>query len=346
MNPRFWVFWLSRLGALLTGLWLSQGAIVLAGDGIGLDFSLPTYQAGQPMQSATQSSIQPSARYSDPISLSPASSSDFPKEATIATGAAQPTIQHLPFPRPFNQLFAGGADSLVARAIGSAEGTRMPSGEKTIAYYGHVDPGNGAWNVGSFSYQHGAKSPEEADEKQLARLQQQAQELGSQASDQGLELTIEEKLNGLDLANQAPLAALAEDGGGYVDRLQQAREMGLRDAQAILWARTYAYLDPTTNQWNAPGLGNTLDGISQDQQRRLQAVARAIASDPQVLPESSGEKVIEPPKTIAQPSSQSIKQALNPPPPKPVELDLQPTAPKTEQSIQDQVTEEIIFQDL
>jgi hypothetical protein len=79
------------------------------------------------------------------------------------------------------RLFEGGSDSLVARAVGSAEGTRTPEGHRNPAYYGHVDPGNGVWNLGSFSYQHGASSPEEADAKQLARLRQQAQVLQQKA---------------------------------------------------------------------------------------------------------------------------------------------------------------------
>lgn len=71
-------------------------------------------------------------------------------------------------------MFEGDEHSLVAIAIGSAEGTRTPEGNKTSAYYGHIDPGNGVWNLGSFSYQHGAASPEAADQQQLKQLQAQA----------------------------------------------------------------------------------------------------------------------------------------------------------------------------
>ena len=75
------------------------------------------------------------------------------------------------------------------------------------AYYGHVDPGNHKWNLGSFSYQHGAKSPAEADAKQLKRLYKQALTLRQQASQCQVNLSLAEELNGIDLANQAPLAA-------------------------------------------------------------------------------------------------------------------------------------------
>lgn len=175
-------------------------------------------------------------------------------------------------------LFAGGSDSLVAKAVGSAEGTRTPEGDRTKAYYGHTDPGNGVWNLGSFSYQHGADSPEHADVKQLQRLQTQLDKLQQKAEALGVQLSLEETLNGVDLANQSPRAAL--DRGGYVERLKQARDMGFSGEDAILWARVRSYLDPDTQQWSAPGLGNTLESITHDQDRRMRQVNRAIALYP------------------------------------------------------------------
>jgi hypothetical protein len=197
-----------------------------------------------------------------------------PAEAVVAdSGLAEPIHSASKF---LDALFAGGADSLVARIVGSAEGTRTADGKRTRAYYGHTDPGNGVWNLGSFSYQHGAKTPEEADQKQIKRLRTQAEALHQKAIVLGLELSLEEKLNGIDLANQAPKAAL--DRGGYIDWLVNARRMGLRGEEAVLWARTRSFLDPDTQQWNAPGLGNTAASISRDQERRLKAIARALAS--------------------------------------------------------------------
>ncbi|MEO1402768.1 MAG: hypothetical protein AAFV72_16180 [Cyanobacteria bacterium J06635_1] len=185
--------------------------------------------------------------------------------------AAQPINLEAPDPQ---RIFEGGSDSLVARIVGSAEGTRTADGQRTTAYYGHVDPGNGVWNLGTFSYQHGASSPEEADVKQLARLQRQGNTLEHKASLNGLELSLLEKLNGLDLANQSPRAALER--GGYIERLAEARQQGMDGADAILWARTHAYMDPDTQRWNAPGLGNTHHSISRDQARRLRAINRAL----------------------------------------------------------------------
>ncbi|MEB3337306.1 MAG: hypothetical protein VKJ46_07595 [Leptolyngbyaceae bacterium] len=175
------------------------------------------------------------------------------------------------------QLFAGGAASLVARAVGSAEGTRTPEGHRTSAYYGHVDPGNGVWNLGSFSYQHGAESPEAADAKQLKRLQNQAITLREKAKAKGIELTLQEELNGIDLANQAPMAALGID--GYIDRLKQAHERGLTGSEAVIWARTQSFISPTTGTWNAPGLGNTAESITYDQERRFRAILKALEAE-------------------------------------------------------------------
>jgi hypothetical protein len=179
-------------------------------------------------------------------------------------------------PKDLKQLFAGDSHSLVARAVGSAEGTRRPDGGKNHAYYGHIDPGNRAWNLGSFSYQHGAKNPEEADQKQLRRLKLQFQVIHSQAKRSNIELTPAEQLNAIDLANQAPLAALP-DRGGFIERLLEARSQGFQGSEAILQARVNAYRNPDTNLWEAPGLGNTENSIRRDQARRQEAIALAMA---------------------------------------------------------------------
>lgn len=171
-------------------------------------------------------------------------------------------------------IFEGGSGSLVAHTVGSAEGTRQWNGERTRAYYGHEDPGNGVWNLGTFSYQHEASSPEDADEKQIKRLKVQGFELEEQAAQQGMKLSLIEKLNGLDLANQAPLAALGK--GGYIKRLAQAHRLQLQGEEAISWARTQAYMDPDTKLWDAPGLGNNVYSISKDQERRMSAIDKAL----------------------------------------------------------------------
>ncbi|NJO11557.1 MAG: hypothetical protein HC873_20105 [Leptolyngbyaceae cyanobacterium SL_1_1] len=206
-----------------------------------------------------------------------------------------------------SQLFQGGTDSLVARAVGSAEGTRTPEGLRTSAFYGHVDPGNGVWNLGTFSYQHGAQSPEEADDKQLQRLQAQSEVIQQKATGYSIELTLAEKLNALDLANQSPRAALSR--GGYMDWLAEARKLGMSGSDAILWARTRSFLDPDTQRWNAPGLGNNVSSISRDQERRMRAIARAVEVYEQAAPAEAVALVPEPIKAQIGASSQESKAA-------------------------------------
>ncbi len=196
-----------------------------------------------------------------------------------------------------NAIFEGGSNSIVARTVGHAEGTRSVDGSKTRAYYGHVDPGNSAWNLGSFSYQHcdASCTPAEADDRQLRRLRSQSQVLTQKATSNGIRMTLEEKLNGIDLANQAPLAAL--DQGGYIDWLRAAHQKGLTGSNAVLWARTYSFLNPRTQTWDAPGLGNRYDSIAHDQERRRAAIARALENHNQQQPQVARSSM---PSTVAQ----------------------------------------------
>lgn len=239
----------------LTSLTLSLGLAATAqAKTVALKFDVPA----QPTVSATTKSSKPVA-----LTFSP----DSPSKP-----ASRPSMHEA---YSIGDLFTGGTDSLVSKAVGSAEGTRTPTGGYTSAYYGHVDPGNGVWNLGSFSYQHGATSPEDADKKQLRRLQQQTLELQRQAQAKALNLALLEELNGIDLANQAPLAALDR---GYINWLFVAKQQPMDSRSQVIWARTKAFLDPDTGYWDAPGLGNHWDGIYRDQQRRYDAILRVIDS--------------------------------------------------------------------
>ncbi len=191
-----------------------------------------------------------------------------------------PVVPDLPPPPSpvdveFEALFIGGSDSLVAIAIGHAEGTRTQDGRKTFAYYGHVDPDSQVWTVGTFSYQHQVESPEEADQKQLTSLYRQATVLRNRATEQGILWDDETQLNAIDLAHQSPQAALGQD--GFIKRLRQAYDMGMDQSAAIAWARTRSYLNPNTEQWNASDLSNTVQAIAADQTRRQRAIAAALA---------------------------------------------------------------------
>ncbi|MFH7241839.1 MAG: hypothetical protein ACHWZW_03210 [Spirulina sp.] len=194
--------------------------------------------------------------------------------ATVAQAEPEPPPATPPPAPVLSTLFEGGNQSLVARTVGSAEGTRTATGGFTSAYHGHTDPGNRAWNMGTFSYQHGATSAAEADRKQLKRLQSQTGVLERRALNRGMNLTLEETLNGIDLANQSPLASIGRV--GYIERLSEVRTWGLEGTEAIVVARTRSYINPNTGRWNAPGLGNTEASITRDQRRRTDAIARAL----------------------------------------------------------------------
>ena len=225
--------------------------------------------------------LQTAAKVATPSQPAPFSPDAQPDQVTPqkSTGPIV-ALATQPLPKNPDVLFAGGAESIVARTVGHAEGTRTADGQKTSAYYGHLDPGNAHWNLGSFSYQHcdRACTPETADDRQLARLRRQTAVIQQRAIANNLTLTLEEALNGIDLANQAPLAALAQ--GGYIDWLKAAREKGLTGSDAVLWARTWSFLNPRTRTWDAPGLGNQYESISYDQDRRLSAIAQALAKYP------------------------------------------------------------------
>ncbi len=212
----------------------------------------------------------------------PPTTPSVPVPAPVATAPVVPKPPAQPAaPRPDINLFAGGSESLVARTVGHAEGTRTPDGSKTRAYEGHTDPGNGVWNLGSFSFQHcreaqyNCSTPAQADVHQLRRLEGQAEKLRQRAAALGLELTLEEELNGIDLANQAPLAALGTP-EAYPEHLARAKQMGLTGQDAILEGRVWGYWNTTAGRWEAPGLGNTEANIRHDQNRRMQAIARAL----------------------------------------------------------------------
>jgi hypothetical protein len=225
---------------------------------------------------------------STPPSQSPIPQSPPPTDTDIALNFAPPpptpASSSAPSsaspPTPASQIFANGPDSLVARTVGHAEGTRTADGGKTPAYQGHVDPGNRVWNLGSFSFQHcqeiayNCSTPEEADTHQLRRLQEQADQLQQRATAVGMTMTLEEELNGIDLANQAPAAALGSP--GYVEWLKKAKEDGRIGQDVILRARIDSYWEPDLNWWNAPGLGSNEADIAHDQNRRMKAIARAL----------------------------------------------------------------------
>ncbi len=276
------------------GLWQGTAARAIAGSLVGLILGPTMAQATVALDFSLESELSLAAETSKaapkaaPSAIVKSSLENRPKpgggQNSVSLSFAPPEPPNVPvkkvatWPKPFASFaarspFDGGSQSLVARVVGHAEGTRTLTGEPTWAYWGHVDPGNRAWNRGTFSYQHAADSPEDADAKQLRRLAQQAKELEKQAQVKEIKLSRLEMLNGIDLANQAPLAALDR---GYIEWLAEAKQMNLPETEAILWARTWSYWDPDLNTWNAPGLGNTRNSIETDQQRRQWAIAQVL----------------------------------------------------------------------
>ena len=165
------------------------------------------------------------------------------------------------------------SDRTLICAIGAAEGTRDKDCNPTAAYRGHVDPGNGAANLGSFSYQHSADSPEEADRRQLARLRRAEQDLQAQSvSKFGQPLSKPALGAALDLWNQSPRA-----GESFVDNLPSAKP----NTTQIIEARSRSYIDPVTGRLDAPGLGNIPAQVEADQTRRTDEVLTQLEQTPQ-----------------------------------------------------------------
>lgn len=186
------------------------------------------------------------------------------------SGAMVPLDSPIVNPDVIRRLFAN-PDSPGVIALGMAEGTRTVDGGKTSAYWGHTDPGNGKHNLGSFSYQHGARTPEEADFLQLQRLYQYTAALQEYAAANNMQLTLIELMAGIDLANQAPLAAQH-----YLANLQQLKARGFVGMDAILEARAYSYINPATGRLEASGFDNNWQWLRYDQARRIAAIQHAL----------------------------------------------------------------------
>lgn len=317
----------------LTACFLSSVHLAAAQDTIALSFDLPQADASSRAESRVTPAIELPSRTEVALAQSPPQSSPLPPEAAISfnlpqdakaapavadseiakaersIAAAQPA--DAPDAPDDAALFAGGSESVVARTVGHAEGTRSADGGKNPGYYGHVDPGNGVWNRGTFSYQFGNAenlSPEEADRRQLDKIKgHYDRAVAPKAEQLGMELSLEEKLNAIDLANQAPLAVTEE--GGFVDRLAEAkREKKLEPDQATLEARVWSFWDNKKGGWDAPGLRaydhvSKEESIRRDQDRRMKAISDALQAYDQ-----------EQTKPLLSPEPPP-KQAAAPPPP-------------------------------
>lgn len=160
------------------------------------------------------------------------------------------------------------SDTEITCTIGAAEGTRDSNCQPNEHYDSHTDPGNGARNQGTFSYQHGAASPEDADKKQMIRLRQAEKELQAQAETKwGRGLSKKGLAAALDLWNQAPQAA-----DDFIHHLPSPNPTETE----IIKARSKSYVDPATGQLDAPGLRNDPERVEADQRRRTGEVLRQL----------------------------------------------------------------------
>lgn len=150
-------------------------------------------------------------------------------------------------------------------AIGINEGTRTPNGGYTKAYYGHRDPGNGAWNLGTVSGQQGG-SPQSSDQRWAGILTQTAisvapilARVGLPQNTAGFQRIL---FNVLDLKVQAPAAV-----PDFLKRLPQIVRQGVT-IEAIAKARADSFINPATGKLEAAGFGNNYQTLLRDQRSR------------------------------------------------------------------------------
>lgn len=170
-------------------------------------------------------------------------------------------------------MLSGGSDSEIAIAVGCAEGTRTKDGSKTPAWDGHEDPGNGARNQGSFSYQGPASSATDADRKQIEKfrtilLPRFLELFGGQALTR-VQYRILWAI-ACDCFTQSEIACIGEK--GFLELAAQQTSIA-----ELVECRYQAYFDPKTGKLDAPGFGNSPTRLRADQERRTEAVLRAIA---------------------------------------------------------------------
>lgn len=152
-------------------------------------------------------------------------------------------------------------DEEILCAIGESEGTRNADCTPNHNYWGHTDPGNGASNIGTFSAQQDYATPEEADAAWLGKLRNAEKQIQTEAvSKFGQPLSEAALLTALDLYVQSPAAA-----GDVIDHLPTHDP----SPDQIVSARAQSYINPNTGQLDAPGLGNNMDRVIADQERRV-----------------------------------------------------------------------------
>jgi hypothetical protein len=211
-----------------------------------------------------------------------------------------------------NRWMQGGTNSLMAKAIGMAEGNRTASGGYTKYASGHTDPGNGAYNIGSFSAQGGLNDGTIAgsDQRVLDRLiKPRVGELFAAAAKAGVIVTPQILFNYLDLANQAPTAATGDrNGKGFLGGLASLKGKE-NDQAAIAALRVEGFRN---NSGRLETTFTSQAALLKDQQRRMAELTDAIAAFQIKGDVVTGAATTQQNLTQAQVNFKALTEKLNP----------------------------------
>jgi hypothetical protein len=178
---------------------------------------------------------------------------------------------------PFTDFWFGNPDAPGAIAIGMAEGTRTIDGVRTSAWYGHSDPGNANYNVGTFSSQNKTLDPDLADVEELQRIREELS-IFIQAQPN---LSPLEYLSAADLSIQAQGAFPA-----FGKQLRMINSYSLKPVSRIVEARVRSFYNPVNGHLEAAGFENDPKALRRDQLRRTRELERKLHDVKRNMPEA------------------------------------------------------------
>ncbi|MGD2181087.1 hypothetical protein [Lusitaniella coriacea] len=172
------------------------------------------------------------------------------------------------------------SQDVVRQAIGHAEGNFTLSGERTQLYYGHNDPGNGKRNFGYCSNQSRTETVKGADRSCDRYINQYKARAEKELIAAGIGLEEPDAyINTLDLANQAHPRTFVR----FPHKLAEAKQKGLKDIDAITWARVQSFGKDGVEATGLIGICrrekrpvSDAECVAQDQQRRAKAIQRVL----------------------------------------------------------------------
>jgi hypothetical protein len=191
----------------------------------------------------------------------------------------------------------GGTNAYIAYLCGLAEGNVRPDGSKTQNWYGHRDPNNGEWNIGSFSAQRDLNTgaPETSDQRVIDRLiRPNLDRLFDQAETDGVKVTPLLVMTYIDVLIQAPEAATGwsdrSTGKGLLGNLASLKGRE-NDPEALVAARVEAYRN--TNGRLETTFGSER-ALSNDQWRRQLELQGAVDRAQLAPPTSTNKSELKP----------------------------------------------------